>query len=118
MLAYVATKEQFLSEAHVIEDKVREAVKAQLGIGVSPSELTSWRNSLGNAMVHILVSPKIPKDVGVAIEYQINKYKKRIDFIIAGVSKDNQESVVIIELKQWTNIDFSYLPEQIGRAHV
>ena len=33
MLAYLATKEQFLSDAHVIEDKVREAVKANLGIG-------------------------------------------------------------------------------------
>jgi hypothetical protein len=46
MLAYLATKEQFLSDAHVIEDKVREAVKENLGIGVSPNEVNSWRNSL------------------------------------------------------------------------
>ena len=66
MLAYLATKEQFLSDAYVIEDKVRDAVKANLGIGVSPNEVNSWRNSLGNAMVHVMSSSKIPADAGVA----------------------------------------------------
>lgn len=113
MLAYVATKRQFLEDAHVIEDKVKEAVKAKLGIGVGPSELTSWRNSLGNAMVHVVSSPRIPEDIGIAIEYQINKHKKRIDFILAGKNESGSESAVIIELKQWTNIDFSYLPEHV-----
>ena len=113
MLAYVATKEQFLLDAHVIEDKVRESVKEKLGIGVGPNEITSWRNSLGNAMVHVMNSPRIPDDVGIAIEYQINKHKNRIDFIVAGRDQNGEESVVIIELKQWTNIDFAHLPEHV-----
>lgn len=113
MLAYLATKEQFLEDAHVIEDKVRDAVKENLNIGVSPNELNSWRNSLGNAMVHVMSSSKIPRDVGVAIEYQINKHKSRIDFMVSGKNKDGNESVVIIELKQWTDIEFSYLPEHV-----
>ena len=113
MLAYLATKDQYLADAHVIEDKVQEAVRKKLGIGVSPNELTSWRNSLGNAMVHVMNSPLIPSDVGVAIEYQINRQKKRIDFIISGKSQIGDETVVIIELKQWTNIDHSFLPEHV-----
>ena len=113
MLAYVATKEQFLLDAHVIEDKVRESVKEKLGIGVGPNEITSWRNSLGNAMVHVMNSSRIPNDVGIAIEYQINKHKNRIDFIVAGRDQNGEESVVIIELKQWTNIDFAHLPEHV-----
>ena len=113
MLAYLATKEQFLLDAHVIEDKVRDAVKENLRIGVSPNEISSWRNSLGNAMVHVMNSPKIPNDVGVAIEYQINKHKNRIDFIVSGKNSKGFESVVIIELKQWTDIEFSYLPEHV-----
>ena len=113
MLAYLATKEQFLSDAHVIEDKVREAVKENLGIGVSPNEVNSWRNSLGNAMVHVMSSSKIPADAGVAIEYQINKHKNRVDFIVSGKNAQGTESVVIIELKQWTDIDFSELPEHV-----
>lgn len=113
MLAYLATKEQFLSDAHVIEDKVREAVKENLGIGVSPNEVNSWRNSLGNAMVHVMSSSKIPADAGVAIEYQINKHKNRVDFIVSGKNSIGTESVVIIELKQWTDIEFSELPEHV-----
>jgi DUF2075 family protein len=113
MLAYLATKEQFLLDAHVIEDLVKDAVKENLHIGVSPNELTSWRNSLGNAMVHVMSSPDIPLDAGVAIEYQINKHKNRVDFIVSGRNRDGLESVVIIELKQWTDIDFSYLPEHV-----
>lgn len=113
MLAYLATKEQFLSDAYVIEDKVRDAVKANLGIGVSPNEVNSWRNSLGNAMVHVMSSSKIPADAGVAIEYQINKHKNRVDFIVSGKNAQGTESVVIIELKQWADIDFSELPEHV-----
>jgi DUF2075 family protein len=92
---------------------VRDAVKENLHIGVSPNELNSWRNSLGNAMVHVMNSPRIPNDVGVAIEYQINKHKNRVDFIVSGKNSQGVESVVIIELKQWTDIGFSYLPEHV-----
>lgn len=113
MLAYLATKEQFLLDAHVIEDKVKEAVKNGLGIGVSPNEITSWRNSLGNAMMHVINSPKIPTNAGIAIEYQINKHKNRVDFIVSGKDANGQESVVIIELKQWTEVEFSVLPEHV-----
>ena len=52
MLAYVATKTQFLIDAPTIEDKVEAAVLAKLGIRVGPNEKTAWRNSLGNAMSH------------------------------------------------------------------
>ena len=113
MLAYLATKEQFLLDAHVIEDKVRDAVKENLHIGVSPNEVTSWRNSLGNAMVHVMSSPAIPNDAGVAIEYQINKHKNRIDFVVSGIDKTGNESIVIIELKQWTDVEYSILPEHV-----
>ncbi len=113
MLAYLATKEQFLLDAHIIEDIVKDAVKEHLHIGISPNEVSSWRNSLGNAMANVMNSPEIPLNAGVAIEYQINKHKKRVDFIISGRNRDGAESIVIIELKQWTDIDFSYLPEHV-----
>jgi len=114
MLAYIANKTQFLEDAHVIEDLVRDAVKEKLGLGVGPNEYASWRNSLGNGMSHIIASPEIPEDAGIAIEYQINKLKNRIDFIVSGRQADGSESIVIIELKQWTDIDYSELPEHVN----
>jgi DUF2075 family protein len=114
VLAYLATKAQFLEDAHVIEDLVRDSVKNCLGIGVSQNEYASWRNSLGNGMSHIIASPEIPDDAGIAIEYQINKLKNRIDFIVSGKASDGTESIVIIELKQWTDVDYSELPEHVN----
>ena len=114
MLAYLASKAQFLEDAHIIEDLVRDAVKQNLGLGVGPNEYASWRNSLGNGMSHILSSPEIPIDAGIAIEYQINKLRNRIDFIVSGKGADGSESIVIIELKQWTDVDYSELPEHVN----
>ena len=114
MLAYLANKAQFLSDAHIIEDLVRDSVKENLGIGVSQNEYASWRNSLGNGMSHIIASPEIPDDAGIAIEYQINKLKNRIDFIVSGKDAQGEESIVIVELKQWTEVDYSELPEHVN----
>lgn len=114
MLAYLSSKAQFLDDAHIIEDLVRDAVKENLGIGVSQNEYASWRNSLGNGMSHIISSPEIPDDAGIAIEYQLNKLKNRIDFIVSGKGSQGEESIVIVELKQWTDVDYSELPEHVN----
>lgn len=116
MLAYLATKEQFLKDAPFIEDVVREAVKRNLGFNASPNEVSSWRNSLGNAMFHVMNSDDIPSDSGVAIEYRLNGRRFRLDFVISGGTDSNRESVVIVELKQWSEVDFSDLAEHVRTA--
>lgn len=107
MIIYQSTKQGFLEDASSgIEDIVRECVRKKLNIDVKPgsSEYDSWRNSLGNAMHHVLNTEKIPDDSGVAIEYSIPRSKNRIDFLITGEDERGRERVVIIELKQWTDI--------------
>jgi DUF2075 family protein len=113
MLAYLATKDQFLIDAPTIEDKVRNEVKHKLGHNVGESEYASWRNSLGNAMYHALNTSEIPADSGVAIEYRVNGRAFRIDFMLSGKNHSGKESLVIIELKQWTKIEFSELAEHV-----
>jgi DUF2075 family protein len=113
VLAYVATKQQFLADAPTIEDKVEAAVKAKLGIRVSPTEKTAWRNSLGNAMSHLARDSRIPDDAGVAIEYRLNGRRFRIDFMLSGKNQAGQESLVIIELKQWSEIKASELGDHV-----
>ena len=113
MLAYLATKDQFLRDAPTIEDEVRNEVKLKLGHNVGESEYASWRNSLGNAMYHALNTSEIPGDSGVAIEYRVNGRAFRIDFMLSGKNNSGKESLVIIELKQWTDIEFSDLSEHV-----
>ena len=113
MLAYLATKDQFLLDAPTIEDKVKNEVKRKLGHSVGDAEYSSWRNSLGNAMYHAMNTTDIPGDAGVAVEYRVNGRAFRIDFMLSGKNALGKESLVIIELKQWTDISFSELSEHV-----
>ena len=109
MLAYLSSKKQFLKDAPTIDEIVAAQVKKNLNLTVSPSEMASWRNSLGNSMFHVMADDGIPEDASVAIEYRLNGRKFRIDFLIAGQDAQGSESMVIIELKQWEEIEFSNL---------
>lgn len=113
MLAYLASKEQFLKDAPTIEVIVNVAVKKYLNLSVRQSEYQAWRNSLGNAMYHAMNDSSIPSDAAVAIEYRLNGRGFRIDFIISGVNDAGKESIVIVELKQWSEVEFSELAEHI-----
>ena len=113
MLAYLATKDQFLLDAPTIEDKVRAEVKRKLGHNVGEPEYISWRNSLGNAMANVMHADEIPGDAGDAIEYRVNGRAFRIDFMLSGKNSSGEESLVIVELKQWTDIEFSDLAEHV-----
>ena len=113
MLAYLATKSQFLKDAPTIEDKVKDAVFEHLNLRVGQAEYNSWRNSLGNAMFHVMNSSDIPNDVAVAVEYRLNGRRFRIDFMVGGLDSSGKESISIIELKQWTDIKFSDLGEHV-----
>jgi hypothetical protein len=118
VLAYLATKVDFLAQAPEIEDRIRDAVKRGLGLNVpigSP-EYQSWHNSLGNAMFHVVNSPEIPDNAGVAVEYRINGRRQRIDFIIAGTNYRGEKNVVIVELKQWTRVEHSDLRDCVRTA--
>lgn len=113
MLAYLGTKRQFLEDAPRIEDIVRAEVKRGLGINVGESEYRAWRNSLGNAMSHVMRDPGIPDEAAVAVEYRLNGRKFRIDFLVGGVDRESRESLVVVELKQWEEIQQSDLPSHV-----
>lgn len=113
MLAYLATKADFLKDAPSIQDVVAVEVKKKLNLSVGKAEYMAWQNSLGNAMFHALNTNEIPDDAGVAIEYRLNGRRFRIDFMVSGETAKGKESLVIIELKQWSDIQFSDLSEHV-----
>jgi len=108
MIVYQSTKEVFLKDVSggCIEDIIRESVKQKLNKNVGNNEYISWKNSLGS-MYHVIDNELIPKDSGIAIEYSIPRTKNRIDFIITGQDDNNNDKVIIIELKQWTDIQLT-----------
>ena len=103
MIVYSANKTQFLNDVltNDIEGIVLKNVKQKLSRGVGIAEIKSWAASLVY-MDRIMQDQEIPEDCGIAIEYQIPQTGKRIDFIISGQDKNNKDSVLLVELKQWS----------------
>ncbi|MEI2416572.1 DNA/RNA helicase domain-containing protein [Orrella sp. JC864] len=103
MIVYQASKAQFLE--HVWRDDIEEVMVRHVrsaGIGAgAESEIRSWKHSLFE-MAKVLHDEEIPADSDVAIEYQLPRMSKRIDFMITGEDDDGRAKVVIIELKQWS----------------
>ena len=56
-------------------------------------------------MYKVLNDQDIPSDAGIAIEYNIPQTSKRVDFLISGYGKKDDANVVLIELKQWDELE-------------
>ncbi len=108
MIVYAATKKQFQDDvmtndiAGIVAAKLKEKTAHRTG----HSEFESWQNSL-QYMDRILSDVTIPLDSGVAIEYHIPQSAKRIDFILTGKDKMRQDSVILVELKQWQTAEMT-----------
>ena len=68
--------------------------------------VSSWENSLPQ-IAKALKDSSIDKDVDVAVEYRLKHSLERLDFLIYGVDDNNKKNMVIIELKQWSQVDKS-----------
>ena len=106
MLIYAGTKSDFMIdiENDCLETKLYENIKLKMNRTTGLSELNAWRNSL-KEMYITLNDSDIPKDAGVAIEYNIPQTSKRVDFLIYGYGLNGKGNVVIVELKQWEKLN-------------
>lgn len=102
MIVYLAKKHEFLDDvdSNKIEDRIHAEFRRTHNHSVGASEKASWKNSLG-FMHRILSDVDIPHDSGVAIELSVPLSAKRIDFVLTGTSRENRQTAIIIELKQW-----------------
>jgi DUF2075 family protein len=108
MLIYQSTKQGFLADYNdrVIEEVVAQSFLDRTKRYAPEGDYRAWRGSLPH-MAKILADPKIPEDAGVAIEYGIPQSSKRIDFLVSGAGSDDAPSLIIVELKQWSDAKLS-----------
>ena len=106
MIVYNATKAQFNDDVNLnrISDIILYNLRQKNIAGGQLAEYHSWQNSL-HFMRSAIDDPEIPGDVEVAIEYQIPRTSKRVDFMLAGANRDGKSNVVVVELKQWDNAE-------------
>ena len=106
MIVYSGTKTAFLNavEDDSIAEEIEKNIYEKMHRTTGRSEFRSWENSL-EYMYKVLNDDGIPKDSGVAIEYNIPQTSKRVDFIVSGYGKNEIPHAIIIELKQWDDVN-------------
>lgn len=106
MLVYEGIKSNFIEDVDLnkITDKILERFKEVFHRSTGESEVNSWRESMLR-MRGVLADKDIPDDSGVAIEFNIPHTSNRIDFLLSGYDKNKNNSIIIIELKQWQHVE-------------
>ena len=105
MIVYDGIKSDFLNS--VLNDSIAEEIQKnifqKMGRHTPESEFNSWVNSM-QYMYNTLCDTEIPSDAGIAIEFNIPQTAKRVDFMISGYDENGNPGMVIIELKQWSDL--------------
>lgn len=106
MLVYEGVKSGFINDVdlNLITDKILTRFKEVFHRSTGEYEINSWRESMLR-MRGVLADNEIPNNAGVAIEFNIPHTSNRIDFLLSGYDKNKKNSIIIIELKQWTHAD-------------
>ena len=119
MIVYQETKKQFLHDVRLdlIENKIEEKVRERLHKKTAQNEFVSWMNSM-QYMYKVMENKDIPEESQIAIEYRIPNSNKRVDFIISGEDQQGKESAVIIELKQWQELEKVETKEAIVKTYL
>lgn len=113
MIVYENSLRNFIIQCNngIIADQVAcEMHKAM--IPFSHNEERYWLESLP-FVARALDDNSLNKEMNVAIEYKSQLNKTRIDFLIYGKNDLNEDSIVIVELKQWSKINASNKPNYI-----
>lgn len=106
MLIYEGTKDNFLTsvEQDTIAVEIEHNIYERMHRCTAKNEFRAWENSM-EYMYKVLNDRDIPSDAGIAIEYNIPQTSKRVDFLISGYGKREDANVVLIELKQWDELE-------------
>lgn len=106
MLIYEGTKDKFLMsvEQDLIAIEIENNIYERMHRHTAKNEFRAWENSM-EYMYKVLNDQDIPSDAGIAIEYNIPQASKRVDFLISGYGKKDDANVVLIELKQWDELE-------------
>jgi len=104
MLVYQNTTAQFIADVRLNElaDIMTRNFSQRWGRMPGKAEVVSWQNSLSR--VRDLIELADLKDNMVALEYEVPYNQSRIDCLLFGSGEDASQNVVLIELKQWSEV--------------
>lgn len=104
-IIYQKTLKEFSDSclAGTIADEVEQGMYNAGYTYVAPNWKKSWEESLPRVS-NALKGSTVDEDVDVAVEYRLKHSLERLDFLIYGLDKSNKKNMVIVELKQWSQV--------------
>ena len=117
MIVYDGVKSDFLNSvvSGTIALEIKSNILARMGRHTLTSEFMAWENSM-QYMYMVMDDPEIPANSGVAIEYNVPQTAKRVDFMVSGYDAEGRPGLVIIELKQWSQLEKVMSSEALVRT--
>jgi hypothetical protein len=111
MHLYQGTTQQFIGDATQarLANQLADRFVQEFRYRPSPSEVTSWRNSLG-AMATVLQLADLT-DQGILVEVRLPLSSRRLDVLITGQNPTTGDAAVVVELKQWTEVGQSNITD-------
>jgi len=105
MRLYSGSSKEFISDVYTnqIASKLVLAYEDYYGHQAGNSEVTSWTNSL--QFLQNLVEYNQLLDDHVVLEHELPYSTKRIDCLLFGQTPTGDDNVVVIELKQWMEVE-------------
>lgn len=103
MILYEDTIERFQKDVmqNAIADRAAERYRTYYNRSPGDSEYRSWQYSL--AILNNSFQYAQLKDNHIIVEYELPYASLRIDVLLFGRDTEDQDNVVILELKQWSN---------------
>ncbi|MBN2042619.1 MAG: DUF2075 domain-containing protein [Candidatus Aenigmarchaeota archaeon] len=113
MRLYSGTVNEFIEDAfhNKLSSILTEKFEIYYGRRVNPREVVSWNNSL--QFLKNVVERYANKDNMIVLESELPYCGERIDAILFGEDDDNKENIVIIELKQWENVESCEIEDNV-----
>ena len=112
MRLYEGTISQFNQD--VLENKVADRIGASYEKyyrrRVGPSEYRAWQQSL-NFLKNSFEYSSLTNN-RIIVEYELPYSTRRIDVLLFGQNSKNNDSVVLMELKQWSNENVADCPSE------
>ena len=114
MIIYQNTRIGFLNDVRdgLIAKKVSDQFAMHGFRHNNEAEYKAWEISL-QYMRNVLDDNDIDNEVKLAIEYQVPLTSKRVDFLIAGIDENDNNNIVVVELKQWENSKTTTRPDVV-----
>jgi hypothetical protein len=111
MHLYQGTSAQFIADAVQarLANQLADRFFQEFRYKPAPSEVMSWRNSLG-AMANVLKVADLT-DQGILVELKLPLSSRRLDVLITGSNPSTGDSAVVVELKQWTDVGRSNITD-------